>query len=296
MISIQQCPICQNKKLSPFITCEDYTVSHEKFNLLKCNNCNLLITSPRPENLNRYYESTEYLSHEENNNSFFANIYRAVRKKTTNSKTDLVRSLTPNQNPTILDIGCGTGTFLSSCQKAGMIVTGVEPSDKARSAAERKTGTKIEESVSRITGSFDLITLWHVLEHLPDLNEQMDLLTGKLKSEGYLILAVPNHESSDAVHYQEKWAAYDVPRHLWHFSQQSMKNLLIKNKLRLHQIIPMKMDAYYVSMLSEKYKSGNLGPLQMTKGIINGLRSNLNSGKEKNYSSLIYIAQKNERH
>ncbi len=290
MIEINQCPICAGADLRSHIICKDYTVSGEDFVLKRCDSCDLLITTPRPDSLEKYYQSEDYHSHSDKSTSLFGSIYANVRKLTTSWKVRIVKRLTPHAS--VLDVGCGTGIFLSACSASGVGIAGVEPSPIARAIAERNTGIKISAALEDTTGTFDLITLWHVLEHIPDLQPKLTLLREKLNHGGHLLIAVPNHNSHDADHYQEKWAAYDVPRHLWHFSKTSMKKLFEKNGLELVDIIPMKLDSFYVSMLSEKYRSKKLGVLDMIRGGWEGLKSNINSSKSFQYSSLIYIARK----
>lgn len=193
----------------------------------------------------------------------------------------------------LLDFGCGTGEFLETLKKKKWAVEGVEPSDAARIKAESITAQKIHSSVSQIpTTSFDVITAWHVIEHVPDLQETIQKLKSHLKKDGIIFIAVPNYQSPDATFYKAHWAGFDVPRHLWHFSKASMARLLESNGLNVIKIQPMKLDAYYVSMLSEKYKNGNvLSATGLTKGVFQGLRSNLKAHTKTNYSSLLYIAK-----
>jgi 2-polyprenyl-3-methyl-5-hydroxy-6-metoxy-1,4-benzoquinol methylase len=192
----------------------------------------------------------------------------------------------------ILDFGCGTGEFLTSLKDKWNIY-GVEPSAIARKKATEQTQKIIAENLPEKTErDFDIVTLWHVIEHVPDLNETIAQLVNKLKNNGVLLLAVPNYEAPDALKYGSDWAGYDVPRHLWHFSKKSMSTLLEKHNLKLVEIKGMKLDAYYVSMLSEKYKNSNKQTLvTFLNGVLSGALSNLKA-KGNNYSSLIYIAER----
>ncbi|MCI0750388.1 MAG: class I SAM-dependent methyltransferase [Flammeovirgaceae bacterium] len=193
----------------------------------------------------------------------------------------------------ILDVGCGTGDFLQTCMQSNFQVSGVEVSAGARMIAERKTGKNIVRQLRDINEtSFDLITLWHVLEHVPDLNQTLVTLKEKLSDNGRLFIAVPNYASYDCQVYSKFWAGYDVPRHLWHFDQNTMKALLTKNTLILEKTIGMKLDAFYISMLSEKYKRGQLSVGGLISAVFNGLISNLKAMSTGNYSSLIYIVKK----
>lgn len=293
MQEIKSCPVCEGSELSQHLSCKDYTVSHETFNLLKCKDCELLITSPRPETdkLGEYYKSEDYISHTSNANSLIDKVYLIARKYTLNKKLKLIsRYYKPGK---LLDYGCGTGEFINHCKSNGWDITGVEPSDTARAKATALTQTAIKTTADELGNwKFDVISLWHVLEHIPALDETITNLLEHLNSNGTLFIAVPNYKSYDAQHYKNIWAGYDVPRHLWHFSPETLKKLLSKRSLTLKEIVPMKLDSFYVSMLSEKYKNNKQSVSGMINAFINGLRSNTKATKTGNYSSLIYIIQK----
>lgn len=251
----------------------------------------MVITSPRPDDdkLSRYYQSDDYISHSGQSNNIVNRIYLQARKYSLRWKLRLANSLKTSK--TICDIGCGTGEFLRTMKQAGWAVSGVEPNPSARQKAEQNISQPVYESLQQATNQFDLISLWHVLEHLPELNESLTKIIQLLKPEGRLLIAVPNHSSPDANHYQEYWAGYDVPRHLWHFNQKAMVLFLQKHGFTLEKTIPMKLDAFYVSMLSEKYM-GNPGISGLIKGFLNGFSSNQTAKKTGEYSSLIYIARR----
>jgi SAM-dependent methyltransferase len=292
MTEVLECPICHNQNLVNHLECRDYTVSNETFALRKCSDCNLLITTRRPDDLSPYYQSEDYISHSDRNDNTFSKIYSLARHITTFWKVRLVQKHINNHQGKILDVGCGTGTFLKACKDDGLQISGVEPSDKARSIAARLTQANISSGIDDLQDHFDIITMWHVLEHVPNPQEQITKLINRLNPGGTILIAVPNHESYDARKYKSTWAGYDVPRHLWHFSQKSIGRLFENNGLVLKETIPMKLDAFYVSMLSEKYVNGSLGIPQFLNGMFVGFISNINSGKAKNYSSLIYIARR----
>jgi 2-polyprenyl-3-methyl-5-hydroxy-6-metoxy-1,4-benzoquinol methylase len=192
----------------------------------------------------------------------------------------------------LLDYGCGTGQFLQKCQADGWHIQGVEPSEHARSLSSRLTQTSIAPNLDNPAArTFEIITLWHVLEHIPDLNETLQSLRTALTDSGTMFIAVPNHNSWDAKHYKQYWAGYDVPRHIWHFTQSNMKSLLKRHDLRIINTLPMKLDAFYVSLLSEKYQRKPQATM-FIKAIINGIRSNYFAHKQNEYSSLIYIVKK----
>lgn len=273
------------------LTCKDYTVSNESFDLILDEELDMLITSPEPssENLGKYYESESYISHTDSRHSFFDKIYQLVKSITINQKVKLIEKqlATESQQKTILDIGCGTGNFLVACQNKGWMVSGIEPNKKATLISEIKLNTTILSDISQFNNEqFDCITMWHVLEHVPDLKNYISSLKRLLKPEGTLIIAVPNHKSFDANYYGKFWAAFDVPRHLWHFSKKSIRMLFEKEQMKVVKMLPMKFDAYYVSLLSEKYKTGSSNPI---KAFLIGFRSNLSALRSKEHSSIIYV-------
>jgi 2-polyprenyl-3-methyl-5-hydroxy-6-metoxy-1,4-benzoquinol methylase len=292
MIDVIECPVCKSRSIKPFRVCKDFTVSHETFAINRCEVCTLGITSPRPdtEKLGQYYQSEDYISHSGKSSGLMGPLYTTIRKFALGWKTRIVAGQSKKGNA--LDFGCGTGEFLQTLKTKGWSVEGIEPSDLARKKAESLTDQKLYSSLVEIsTKQFDAITAWHVVEHVPNLSSVIQQLSQLLKKDGTIFIAVPNYESPDAEKYKDLWAGYDVPRHLWHFSRKSMKQLLEAQGLSVIKIIPMKLDAYYVSMLSEAYKNGNKGSVgNLLKGFLSGLKSNLTAGTN-NYSSLIYIAK-----
>lgn len=293
---IECCPICKSNLFQSFLTCEDFTSSHEKFELKKCSSCTFIITSPRPDSnqLSHYYKSEQYISHTNKSAGLLDNIYLLARNFTLRWKVNLLNNYRKTNASAILDYGCGTGQFLSICKDNGWKIAGYEPSEKPRMMASQITGTNIADDHHTLAREkYDAITLWHVLEHVSELNSTIELLASLLKPNGVLLIAVPNHQAHDALYYKNYWAAFDVPRHLWHFNTASMKALLKSHQLTLQKVKPMSLDAYYVSLLSEKYVAANsLSVSAVIKGIYRGLISNLRARVSKNYSSLIYIITK----
>ncbi len=291
MISIDVCPVCGGTQFTPSLTAFDFTVSHETFFIKSCNHCHMGITSPRPDNdtLHLYYQSENYISHSGRDSGLTGKMYRAARKYTLQWKKRIVEKY--SNKGKLLDIGCGTGEFLKVMQINNWEVVGVEPSFVARKKAESLIQQKVLQSLEDVNvQSLNAITLWHVLEHVPDLVSTLQKIHQLLHPDGNLYIAVPNYQSPDAEHYKENWAGYDVPRHLWHFSKESMALLLKQNGFVLNSILPMKLDAYYISLMSEKNK-GKSSVLQFVQGFYQGLRSNMKGKQQTNHSSLIYIAQ-----
>ena len=278
-----------NKK--HFLTVKDYSVSQETFDLYHDEELDMLITHPQPslENLGKYYESVDYISHTDSKRSLFEKCYHFIKSIALKNKLNLVNSLQPAKG-SILDIGAGTGDFLSVVKENGWITIGVEPSDKAKAIAKSKGVVFVEQTSELENNSFDIITMWHVLEHVPNLDNQLKELKRLLKPNGNLIIAVPNFKSFDAKHYGIFWAAYDVPIHFWHFSKTAIKRLFAKEDMELVQVLPMKFDSFYVSLLSEKYKTGKMN---FVKAFFIGLQSNWKARKNFEYSSHIYVLKNN---
>lgn len=280
------CPRTITMKL--FLKTKDFSVSKEDFELHLDEALDMLVTSPQPENLDAYYESEDYISHTDSQKSFTDKLYQAVKQKNLQNKIQLVDNQN-NKSKSLLDIGAGTGDFLVLAQSKGYEVAGVEPNTRARQLALQK-GVNLEPKLDSFLGTkFQTITLWHVLEHLPNLQEQISDITSLLEEDGTLIIAVPNFKSFDAKHYGTYWAGYDVPRHLWHFSKTSITKLFDRHGMEVASIRPMWFDAFYVSMLSEKYK-GNTWYLP--NAFFVGLWSNLMAIFNKEHSSLIYILKR----
>jgi 2-polyprenyl-3-methyl-5-hydroxy-6-metoxy-1,4-benzoquinol methylase len=292
METIETCPICNGSQFQEFLTCEDWLITHEHFHLKKCDSCSFVITNPRPDqpSLNRYYQSEQYISHNQKSHGPVASLYFLARKFTLRWKIGLLKQ--HNSKGSLLDFGCGTGEFLRAAHQQGWHIDGLEPNDAARQRAAQITGINIASNLEQLNHKqYDVITLWHVLEHIPDLQQTLLRLHSLMKRDGVMLIAVPNHESYDACTYKNYWAAYDVPRHLWHFSKSTMNRLLCLAGLKVKSTLPMKLDAYYISLLSEKYKSGKpLSLLTFLRATVQGYISNRKANSAQNYSSLIYIA------
>lgn len=276
--------------LHPFLTCKDHMVSGENFDLLHNSEYDLLVTSPKPtaEKLSEYYKSDDYISHTDSKKTLFDKVYQLVKSIMLKKKIGLLEKHFP-QKGKVLDIGAGTGDFLKMAKNSGWKIHGAEPNKKARELARQKKIILNEHTENFPDSNFDAITMWHVLEHIPDLEKQLQELDRLLKKDGTIFVAVPNFKSYDAEHYQEFWAAYDVPRHLWHFSKTSISKLFKKTNFELEEIAPLKFDAYYVSLLSEKHKTGKSN---VAKAFWTGFRSNQKAKRTNAYSSLIYVLKR----
>lgn len=287
------CLLCDNKHFTNYIELKDHFLSGENFTVFRCESCGLLITqpAPTPSALPGYYASPDYISHSNTKTGLFNRTYQIIRKYTMRKKLRLIRKY--SRGKSILDIGCATGEFLRYCADNGMDVSGIEPNGKAREFARHEYGLKVENEdyLSQIRdSSLDVITMWHVMEHVPDINERMATLHRLLGDEGVGFIALPNPNSYDALYYDEFWAAWDVPRHLYHFTSDAFTYLAEKHNFRVVNKIPMSFDSYYVSLLSEKYMHGKSSAL---KAGFRGYLSNRMARKlNREYSSLIYVIRK----
>ena len=274
--------------MKSYLSTKDYAVSGEAFELLYDAEFDMLVTAPVPTNLDIYYKSEDYISHTDSRKSLLDKIYQMVKRIGFISKLQVIGRFAGKEKR-LLDVGAGTGDFLLAAKHKGWEITGVEPNHDARMRARDK---KIEllPGLEALPGTkYQVITLWHVLEHLPDLENQILKLVWHLEENGTLIIAVPNFNSFDAKHYNEFWAAYDTPRHLWHFSRRAIENLFLKHGLKVIRTKPLIFDSFYVSLLSEKYKTGKQN---FIKAFWVGLRSNVAAWRSKEYSSLIYILKR----
>ena len=270
-----------------FISVKDFSVSGESFSLLLNEEYQILKTHPQPtlDKLGSYYEFEDYISHTDGKRTLFEKMYHFIKRKAIRDKVKLINSYQPVKGR-ILDIGAGTGDFLLECKNQNWDILGIEPNDKAKGIAVGK-GIKFGDTIEKLeSNSFDVITMWHVLEHVPDVEHQVAELKRLLKPSGTIIIAVPNFKSYDANHYKGFWAAYDVPRHLWHFSKTAIEKLFDKQNMNLEDIKPMWFDSFYVSLLSEKYKTGKMN---FISGFFIGLISNVSGFFKKEFSSHIYV-------
>lgn len=295
MIVYKSCPNCGGTNISKVLSVKDYTVSDEEFEIWECKNCTQRFTQniPEQQNIGKYYQSENYISHTDTSKGFINNLYHKVRKRTLVQKKKLIEKATGKHTGNILDVGAGTGAFLNTMKHANWNCTGIEPDKYAREKALELYGIHLQEAnqiYSLPPESFDAVTLWHVLEHVHELHKYAEQLKNLLLPDGKLFIAVPNYTSGDEKIYGQFWAAYDVPRHLYHFSPKAMEILLNAHGLNVEKIQPMWYDSVYVSMLSEKYKTGDSHPL---RAFINGMISNLEAVSDKTKcSSLIYIASR----
>lgn len=295
LIHYTRCPVCESAAIKDVMRVKDHTVSGEWFSIAECNACSLRFTQDVPDasSIAPYYRSDSYISHTNTARGLINRLYHLVRKRTLAGKRNLVQQATGLVTGRLLDIGSGTGSFLHEMKRHGWETTGLEPDAGARQIAGALYGVTLDEAgqLYQLTpGSFDAVTLWHVLEHVHDLPGYIRQLKALMKDAGKLIIAVPNHTAMDEKVYKEFWAAYDVPRHLYHFSPRSMQVLMQRHGLKILDHKPMWYDSFYISMLSSRYKNGKTNWLA---SCWNGLRSNGKAMTDaKKCSSVIYIIGK----
>jgi len=290
MEKLSSCPACGETKILPFLTAKDYTVTHENFELTHCQACELLFTNPRPtaSEAGPYYKSENYISHSDTQRGIINKLYHLVRNFTLKQKTQWIEK-EKTGNLELLDIGCGNGHFLHACQKAGWKISGMELDPVTAAWAETMLGIDIYSSIKNIPKNekFNLISLWHVLEHVYELEEYFTFFKSRIAKEGVLLLALPNSKSFDAQHFKEYWAAYDVPRHIYHFEPSTVASLAKRHGFKLKSTRGQIFDSFYISLLSHEYKTGKK---KLISSLMVGLWSNLSAYFGKgNYSSNLYI-------
>jgi 2-polyprenyl-3-methyl-5-hydroxy-6-metoxy-1,4-benzoquinol methylase len=295
MVHQHSCPLCLSEKVIIKFGCTDHFISKEEFKIAQCQKCGFQFTqdSPEEKEIGRYYESEEYISHSNTSKGLSNKLYRFARSFMLRRKLSIVNKITIKKSGSILDIGSGTGHFAYTMKRSGWQVTGIEINDKAREFSKVQFGLDVispDEIPSLKPESFDCITLWHVLEHFHDPFKYAAEIHRLLKPGGTCLIALPNSDSFDAEYYKEFWAAYDVPRHLWHFNPETFTLFAEKTGFRVTEIRNLPLDVFYISSLSEKYKKSSLPFIKgMVRAKFYTLRAFFNNERS---SSVIYILKK----
>ena len=287
-----KCPWCDSERTQIHLWLKDEFLTKEDFQIYECLRCGLLFTEPKPskDKIGEYYKSEEYYSHQENKKGFIPKLYERV--KAVNLKNKFRIATSGKKEGNLLDIGCGVGDFIQFSEQRGWQCTGVEPSEEAKAIAKKRIKAEIlssQELEQLPNESFDIITMWHVLEHVEDIKWQVAQLERLIKKDGRVVVAVPNFKSYDATFYKEKWAAYDVPRHLYHFNKETIIKIFKTNRLNIKETNKLKWDAFYVSYMSEQYKHH---AFPLIKGAYRGWLSNWKARKSEEWSSKIYVFEK----
>lgn len=295
IVHYTHCPVCDSPSINRVLSAKDYTVSGKTFSIWQCIECSLRFTQDAPgiESISIYYKSENYISHTNTSKGLINRLYRIIRKKTLKQKRKLICRITGKKQGVLLDVGSGTGAFVNEMKQNGWQVTGLEPDGDARKMAKEIYDCELKDTGELLyfpENFFDVITLWHVLEHVHDLKNYLLQLRRLLKADGQMVIAVPNYTSFDASVYKEYWAAYDVPRHLYHFSPLAMKYLVKRTGMKLLAHKPMWFDSFYISLLSSRYKNGKTNwPAAFIVGVRSNFKALLAGAK---CSSLIYIISK----
>lgn len=295
IITHKECPLCKSGGIEKRFSCKDYFATGEMFDIFKCKDCGFVFTQniPDEKEIAPYYCSPSYISHSNTSKGIVNKLYHLVRNIMLRRKVSLVKKLTLLQNGRIVDYGAGTGYFARAMHKKGWEVTAIEKSAQAREFSKEQFGFEMlpEEALKEIeSNSVDVVTLWHVMEHIQQIDAFWEEMKRILEETGIAIIAVPNCISYDADNYGEHWAAYDVPRHLWHFSPSTMMKMGEKHGFILERHYPMPFDGFYISMLSEKYKGRHL---RLLRGLWNGFLGLCATLDKRNASSsIIYVFRK----
>lgn len=289
MNTITECPICDKSSFSPYLDVKDHMITKEDFHIVSCDGCGFHFTNPIPSKdvIGDYYKGDAYVSHSSSKKGLINRLYNIVRKRTLQEKVRWIKSNAEGNK--LLDLGCGTGHFLKAAIDAGFDGVGIEPDEDARRFAKSEhniTARPQGDLYELESGLYNVITMWHVLEHVYDLKKDVKRLTELVNKEGTIFIAVPNMNSFDAQNYKSFWAAYDVPRHLYHFQENDIRILFGQFDFELVKVLPMKYDAYYVSMLSEKYKGGSF-----LNAVATGFKSN-RKAKSFGFSSQVYVLKR----
>ena len=295
MIHYNSCPHCNFSGIEVEQECLDHFISGEAFSIMKCANCGFLFTQDPPDEneIALYYKSEAYISHSDTSKGLLNKLYRHARRLMLSRKYSLIKSILGSGTGQILDIGSGTGYFQAYLTRKGWSATGIEINSDAREYAKRTFSVESyspDQLIRFHSSSFDFITMWHSLEHFHDPGYYLKSAQNILKDNGYLIIALPNHNSFDAEFYGKYWAAWDVPRHLWHFGPSSVKAFIERFGFTLRSVHRLPLDSFYVSLLSERYRKSVFPLIQ---GSLIGFVSWITSLLRKNRSSsLIYIFEK----
>jgi len=295
MVHHERCPLCASEMISVYFKCTDHFISKENFPVARCSSCGFLFTQDYPDEteIHRYYESDDYISHSDTSEGIVNKIYHSIRQVMLLKKRRIIEKLTCLKRGSLLDVGSGTGHFAYMMSKSGWSVTGIEISEKARNSSSAAFNLKIiapGQISGLVAASFDCVTMWHVLEHFYDPHKYISDILTLLKPGGILLIALPNSGSFDAKHYGNFWAAFDVPRHLWHFDPDSFTCFSGKSGLKVERQLILPFDVFYISLLSEKYKGARWSFIM---GITRALWfSSLAVFNRKRSSSLIYVLRK----
>lgn len=272
----------------------DHGISQEDFRIVECSDCKFRFTQNPPDEsvIGPYYETSKYISHSADSTTLINRVYYAVRDNMLAQKYKLIRQYTDGKN--FIDIGCGLGYFLNYIKQKNNTVFGIEKSESTAAIVRDKFNITVESPEffleNKIEKKYDVVSMWHVLEHLYNPKNYISSIQKIIHDQSIIIIALPNHQSWDGRHYKEYWAGYDVPRHLWHFDASSINTLMSDLGFRCINMHRLPYDAFYVSLLSERYRGNFLSTIRaMFAGVISSIKSWMDV---KQTSSIIYIYKK----
>ena len=293
--SINRCPVCGHSSFKHFLNVPDWLVSKEVFELQQCEQCQFVFTANAPleKDAGPYYNSEEYVEHSDTSSGLIYSVYHVARRAMLHYKYIKIKRLHAGKK--LLDVGSGSGYFLNFMKKKGYNVTGVEISKKAVALCKKNFGIKAhspsEFLEEKLDTDYDIISLWHVFEHVYSYDAYFELFSKSLNNNGYLILALPNCDSQDARMNKSYWGAYDTPRHIWHFTSKTIELFAMGRGFKMIKKHRMPLDPFFNVMVSDSYKDKfTFLPLTLLKGLYSYIISLLNIEKS---SSIIYIFQKN---
>ena len=293
----EPCPLCGASEQIPYANCTDFTVSKESFTLMRCQSCGVVYTldPPSEEQMCRYDKLNLKLKLGDSPTGLTSRLYYHVRSRMLRKKARIVESQAYRTSGSLLNYGAKTGFFSHKMERRGWKVTSVEKYHEERLFSLEMFHHRmidVPDMALLQAGTFDVITMWHVFEHSHHPNELLDRFYELLRPGGILVMACPNIRSTDAMHYGPYWAAYDVPRHLWHFNPNSITGLAYRHGFTLMHHEKMPYDRFYISILSERHLRHRMAFL---RGMLQGLRSwRISITKRGRSSSLVYVFRKRQ--
>ena len=254
------CPVCHAANSTIFMRVPDRFRPEPgtAYTLVRCVKCSLVYLNPRPveESSGVFYESSEYTPFVSTGKqrSIMDRVYVAIREMNNRWKRRQIEALQPERGR-LLDVGCGTGEFLQAMHAAGWQVRGVERDAKAAAYAVEQLQLDVVcgslDTVPLAPASFDVVTMWHVLEHLYQPHKALMQVRDVLRPGGLLVIAVPNLLSLDARYYRQNWVAFDAPRHVQHFSPKSLRSLCEMHSFAHLRTRMLPFDPFFNALMSE---------------------------------------------
>lgn len=227
---IHHCKLCGSTKHKLIYEAEDH-FTQEQFSLIRCTNCSLIFTNPRPsqKELKRYYPPSYYGDLGKRFHPVIENVVDLFRKRLGNK----IDSYFPNRGR-ILEVGSGRGTLLYEMAEKGWTAMGTEYSENLAEEVKNAIGVRVYptpelKDCGFPDNYFDVVLCYHVLEHLPDPIDTLGEIHRIIQPNGLLVAAVPNIGGFTARLTNNRWFGIDVPRHLFHFTPKTLDRALTQN-------------------------------------------------------------------